>query len=415
MNGTGAQHCLLCGSGQTTQELTIPELPLFLHAVEPEVAADVPRLPFTLGSCASCGHLQQLNAPSDDVVAPIYTKLFGSYQSTARTGIGGLRAQRFLDFVSAAVPGRGRALEVGCFDGYFLSLLARRGMEVVGCDPSPGADIAARELGVEVRREFFRRGMVPDGSFDLFVARQVFEHVQDAQAFLELASSALRPDGFLALELPDADLWLGQGVLGSLFHEHVSYFTEPVLRTAVRRAGFHVVELRHEHTDLFLLARRHASTAVEKLFTDPGTVRHARELAAIYRSRLAGQRKAVRRLAAATRAQGGRLYLYGAGVHSSSLVAACGLTDADVDGVVDDGPQSQGKVLPNLPRTIAAPDLLDAATARDVVIVSGFSFQEEMLARLARRASAAQVVTLYPEVGRVEVGAVSASSSSAPR
>ncbi len=415
MSAAAPQHCLLCGSGQTTPELTIPGLPLFLHAVEPDVAAEVPRLPFTLGSCATCGHLQQLDAPPEEVVAPIYTRLFGSYQSTARTGIGGLRAQRFLDFLSAAVPGTGRALEVGCFDGWFLSLLQQRGMEVVGCDPSPGADIAARELGVEVRREFFRRGMYPDGAFDLFVARQVFEHVQDAQGFLGLASSALRAGGHLALELPDADLWLGQGVLGSLFHEHVSYFTERVLRTAVERAGFQVVMLRHEHTDLFLLARRQASTAVEKLFIDPEIVRHGRELAAIYRSRLAGQRKAVRRLAAGTRANGGHLYLYGAGVHSSSLVAACGLTAADIDGVVDDGPQSQGKVLPNLERTIAEPGLLDGTTPRDVVIVSGFSFQEEMLARLGRRSIAAQVVTLYPAVRRVEAGAVSASSSSATR
>ncbi len=401
----GIDRCLLCGRAAVERLVSIAGLPLCLHAVAPEMLAEVPRLPFAAGVCAACGHVQQVDIPPGEVVEPVYTRLFASYQSTARTGIGGLRARRFLDFLAEHAPLRGRALEVGCFDGHFLSLLKERGCEVLGFDPSPGAEIAARQLGVEVRQEFYGEGSVPGASFDLFVARQVFEHVEGALAFLVQARAGLRPEGLLALELPDADLWLGGGVLGSLFHEHVSYYTEPVLAAAVEAAGFEVVGLRHAHTDLFLVARKRparerpeSSTEAEKLLMDEGRARRSHALLAGYRAAVDAKRAPLESLIADAHGRGGRVALYGGGVHSSSLVAAFGLTPAHVDAVLDDSPSSQGKVLANLDVPIRPGSTIAEAGPHDVAIVSGFSFQEEMLARIGATGTRASVVLLYPEV-----------------
>jgi len=407
-------RCLLCAEQAVDALHRIERLPLYLHAVAPERLADVPWLPFHAGVCGACGHVQQLEIPDPALVAPVYTRLFETYQSTVKTGIGSLRAGRFLEFLVPHLPDRGAALEVGCFDGHFLSLLRERGLAVAGCDPSAGAEIARRDLGIDVRREFFRAGLFPAGAQELFVARQVLEHIERPLDFLAAAREVLAPRGLLALELPDARLWLSQGVLGSLFHEHVSYYTAEVLRDLVEVAGFDVLALEHRHTDLFLVAQRSPRPAVRVRRAEAARVHAARELLHGYAAAIQRMRAAVAELVAATHAAGGRVMLCGAGVHSSSLVAACGLTRAHVDRVADDNPAVHGKVLPNLEREIAAPAVaLGDAGPADAAIVSGYSFQEELLARLARLGTAARVFRLYPEVQQIAVSGAAARPAAA--
>jgi hypothetical protein len=91
------------------------------------------------------------------------------------------------------------------------------------------------------------------------------------------------------------------------------------------------------------------------------------------------------------------------------MVAAFGLERRDVDRVADDNPVVQGQVLPNLDRAIRSPTAaLGDAGPRDAAIVSGFSFQEEWLARLARLGASARVFRLYPEVEQVVVSGATA-------
>jgi hypothetical protein len=214
----------------------------------------------------------------------------------------------------------------------------------------------------------------------------------------------------IALELPDAELWLSGGVLGSLFHEHVSYYTAAALGALVRAAGFDPVALEHRHTDLFLVARNTTRRAIRPAAGGRSPqVDSSRDLLLSYARSTADKRRDFARLAAETRRAGGRVVLCGAGVHSSSMVAAFALGSGDVDAIVDDNPAVQGKVLPNLDLEILPPSVLCDARPTDAVVVSGFSFQEEMVARLARLGTRARVFGLYPRVGEVAPGRLAAA------
>lgn len=398
--------CLLCPDSNVTEVVRIPSLPLYLHAVPVEKQAEVPQHPFVAGVCEGCGFIQQLELPAVATMETVYRDFFGTYQSTARTGIGGLRASRFREFLSDHLAPRGRALEIGCFDGHFLTLLAEQGMRVEGCDPSPGAEIAV-ERGLDVRREFFTRGLYPAAAFDLVVARQLFEHLDDPTLFLVAAAECLAPGGRLALELPDAGLWLGRGVIGSLFHEHVGYYTEEVLRRLLRAAGFEPLEIVTRHTDLFVVAER--SIRPRHAITPAAAPARARSISLLrgYEQKMEGNRQALAAAFAETRARGGEVWLYGAGVHSSSLVACMRLEPDHVDHVVDDNPAVLGKVLPNFPHRIRRGADLAHAGPDDLVVVSGYSFQEEMLQRIAGSDLSSRVARLYPEVRILEAAACS--------
>ena len=73
--------------------------------------------------------------------------------------------------------------EAGSNDGTFLAVLRERGFtKLLGLEPAQGAVTAARKLGVEPVRAYFTPTVARElaalfGQCDLFIMRQVLEHV----------------------------------------------------------------------------------------------------------------------------------------------------------------------------------------------------------------------------------------------
>jgi len=96
-----------------------------------------------------------------------------------------------LDLVSRTF---GRALDLGCGDGYLTARLRERGMEVVPADP--GLRFARAAAGIQCDEDRLPFG---DGAFDLVVSAGTLDAVNDLPGALLLIRRALRPDGlFLA-------------------------------------------------------------------------------------------------------------------------------------------------------------------------------------------------------------------------
>lgn len=87
------------------------------------------------------------------------------------------------------------ALDVGCGTGSFLPVLERYADRVVGIDPLAGARSGPIVAGIAERMPF------EEGSFDLAVALDVLEHVDDRAAVGELAR-VVRPGGWTVVTVP---------------------------------------------------------------------------------------------------------------------------------------------------------------------------------------------------------------------
>ena len=88
----------------------------------------------------------------------------------------------------------GRALDLGCGDGYLTRRLRERGLDVVPADA--GARFAAAADGIQCEED---RLPFAGGGFDLVVSVGVLDTVNDLPGALTLVRRALRPDGlFLA-------------------------------------------------------------------------------------------------------------------------------------------------------------------------------------------------------------------------
>jgi SAM-dependent methyltransferase len=149
----------------------------------------------------------------------------------------------------AANYDRPRVLDLGCGTGYNLDELARRGLTGVGADLSAQAVRFCGDRGLTMVVQ--ADAAVPpflDGSFDLILALDVIEHIQDDRMALSAIYRALRPGGRLVVFTPAFQfLWSVQDRVS----HHYRRYTAPELRAKLEAAGFSVEKLSYANTLLF--------------------------------------------------------------------------------------------------------------------------------------------------------------------
>ena len=98
-----------------------------------------------------------------------------------------------------------KILDLGCGNGWFAAILGRFG-PTTGVDLSPVAiqKAQARYPDVEFLEGDLFNMPLPREAFDIVVAQQVMEHVEDQRGFVNLAARVLRRGGHFLLVTPNA-------------------------------------------------------------------------------------------------------------------------------------------------------------------------------------------------------------------
>jgi Methyltransferase domain len=112
--------------------------------------------------------------------------------------------------------GRRPLIEVGCGKGYFLELLAARGFQITGFDPTYEGE------NPNVQRHYFAPGVGMRA--EALVIRHVLEHVQDPYQFLDQLRLANGGSGLIYIEVPCFDWICQHRVWFDIYYEHVNYF-----------------------------------------------------------------------------------------------------------------------------------------------------------------------------------------------
>ena len=125
--------------------------------------------------------------------------LAASYDAWFETPLGRVvdRLERDLIYRLARPRAGERALDVGTGTGHYACELARRGLRVVGCDPSAAMLQEARAKGAPVTWQEGRAEALPfaDGTFDLVLAVTTLEFVEEPQRALAEMVRVAAPGG----------------------------------------------------------------------------------------------------------------------------------------------------------------------------------------------------------------------------
>ncbi|MCU0699263.1 MAG: class I SAM-dependent methyltransferase [Myxococcaceae bacterium] len=141
----------------------------------------------------------------------------------------------------------GRLFDVGFGAGAFLDEARALGWQTAGVEASGPPVAQAKAQGHDVRL-LSELESFSSGTFDVVVATEVVEHVEEPLLVLDTASRLLRPGGLLYLTTPAGDGLNGR-LLGARWStmappEHLALFSARGLALLLARGGFRVVESR---------------------------------------------------------------------------------------------------------------------------------------------------------------------------
>ncbi len=164
-----------------------------------------------------------------------------------------------MDALVPSLRAGARVLDLGCGNGAMSKLLAARGCEVVGIEPSAdGIRVAMREArGVRFVQEeatpglLERLGMAP---FEVVVSTEVVEHVYDVNAWAAACFNCLCPGGRLVCSTPYHGYLKNIGLCAlnrwDRHHQtnrtggHIKFFSPRTLSQALASIGFQRIQWR---------------------------------------------------------------------------------------------------------------------------------------------------------------------------
>jgi methionine biosynthesis protein MetW len=151
--------------------------------------------------------------------------------------------------------GARRVLDLGCASGALGAALKARGAYVVGVESDPEYAARAREqLDQVVEADLETLDPAPLGRFDVVVAGDVLEHLQDPWTVLRRFAEIVEPHGTVVVSLPNVRHWetvfaiAVQGRFprrneGVFDRTHLRWFTLHDAWSLVEQAGLRVEEV----------------------------------------------------------------------------------------------------------------------------------------------------------------------------
>ena len=403
---TRRTKCRLCESGQLVLSVELPLTTIADH-YRANGEKQMPLYPLDIYRCEACGHIQLL-----DILPPavLFDAEFTYMPSKNPALIEHFKmysdlVANLLDDHSASV-----CLDIGSNDGLFLQTLkARFGSEILGIDPAHAPAEHARSQGVETWEEFFsddsvRRIKDRFRKIDVISANNVFAHNDDLISFATNVASLMHDGSVFSFEFSYLVDVVEKGLIGTVFHEHVSTHSLLSLIPFLNRCGLDLVDIKRIDTQggaaigfaKLLSAKAPVSESVANLLllerklgldTDRGIN--------IFRDRIMADKVKVAELLMpyANETVGG----FGAARSANLLIDFFELGPI-LNFIIDDSPQKCGKWL-NAFEVPILPNSSIVEKNPKVMVCLAWIHTEKITARLKETLGAeVKVLQLYPEI-----------------
>ena len=205
---------------------------------------------FTLVRCVGCALLYVSPRPREEDIAEAVRQGLhpGNLETNSRFYPPHLWHYRRVlpDLYGRGLAERARTwLDVGCGHGEFLLALKRLAGEsvtAVGSEPNEHKRRSARSRGLDV-------SFIPleshDRRYDCISLLNVYSHVPDPGAFLELLGRRLKPGGELVLQTGDVSGLTPETLFRPMYlPDHLSFATEEIVTGLLERKGYRIVKVR---------------------------------------------------------------------------------------------------------------------------------------------------------------------------
>ncbi len=241
--------CRLCGSSQV--EIFVPLNPIPLTSPNIGMTDELRSrgdtevmVPVDVWVCHDCGHIQLL----DVIDSAIQYNNF-LYTTSISLGLAehfGALAREVIE--RAGLKAGDLVVEVGSNDGTLLRFFKDAGMVVLGIDPARETARRATEAGIETIGDFFtgalgRQLRETRGAAKVIISNNTFANLDDCDDVTQGIVALLAADGLFVFETSYGADVIEKGLLDTIYHEHLSYFTVRPLERFFRRHGMEMFDV----------------------------------------------------------------------------------------------------------------------------------------------------------------------------
>ncbi|MBF0595397.1 MAG: class I SAM-dependent methyltransferase [Candidatus Omnitrophica bacterium] len=244
--------CALCGPGVRHRVLYPARLDS--AGIKPEQLFSSRRIPgrihFRIVTCDRCGLVYSNPIFDEETISRLYAESQFIDDPFLKNQFINIKQDygRHLKKAAAHVPGARRLLDIGCGNGFFLSVAREQGFSnIKGVEP--GRDACAKadpDIRPSIVQGTFTKDLFPRNSFDIVSAFHVLDHLLSPADFLNDVREVLRPGGIVLLVAHNVRFWVTRlaGEHAPMFHiEHVYLFDPRTARMLLEKSGFDVLEV----------------------------------------------------------------------------------------------------------------------------------------------------------------------------
>jgi 2-polyprenyl-3-methyl-5-hydroxy-6-metoxy-1,4-benzoquinol methylase len=212
---------------------------------------------FSVVRCNSCGLIYLNPRPVISEFKKIYPSTYHAYNFSKNNFGFPYKVRSFIEKWRLMkdcrrLPDNARILDIGCGDGFHLSLLAKSGKKnwsLEGIDIDKNAVEAARLKGLKVHMGTIEELDLPEESYDLIFMIMTIEHVERPDKTICSIKKLLKKGGRLVIVTDntnsvDFKFFKKHYWGGYHFPRHWNLFSRHSLKRLAKKTGFDVINLR---------------------------------------------------------------------------------------------------------------------------------------------------------------------------
>jgi len=317
--------------------------------------------------------------------------------------------ERMFDYISGLTKlnKNDSIVDIGGNDGTLLDAFKRMTnieLNYLNIDPSKNLAKLSEEKGIPVLNDYFSLETAKniDYKVKIVTSTNVFQHLRDTNSFADGVYHLLEDDGLWLLEFPYWIHDLETNQFDQIYHEHVYYYSVTALQLMMEKHGFKIIraEKQNIHGGTLRLVMAKQTSNIEADDSLDSIIENEKNYDLEYYKNWGNQvythldkcKDIIKQL----KLEGKNIVAFGAAAKGCIFLNACGITDSEIDFIIDDTDIKQGKYMPGTGIKIVGREFVNFKEI-DYIVVLAHNFADYIIDSF-KNDYEGKFITFLPEI-----------------
>lgn len=378
--------CRICGSYSLELFLDLGFMPHAGDFLKKSEVGKEYKYPLRIYRCRKCGLVQILDVISTNTLFKNYHYLSSVSLSPHFEEYAEEMSKKFLAKNTFVV-------EIGSNDGVLLLPLKKRGINVLGVDPSANVAKIARKKGVKTITVGFGLDIAKDivkenGKADAIFANNVLAHIDDIKDVFEGIEILLKKDGVLVAEVHYFPELLKKNQYDFFYNEHLCYYSLKTFTKLLKLGGltpFDAKTIPIHSGSIRIYAKFIGNNNYPKtkrlIKLENSEDNISFKSLADFSKKVETHKKDLLSLLNKIKGKNEKIVGYGASGRANTLLNYCGIDTKILDCIVDESPERYGKFTPGTHIPIVNPDYFRRDKKVKFALLLAWNYKSEILGK----------------------------------